>query len=455
MLGDLSKKNAEDFRVEPFLEDDVILGEEFYVEMIRPFCVDKQYLPKKPPTAEEVEDIEFDEELERMKDLVPVAEEKKEKKGGKKGAKNQGASAKNDEKMKMKIVKENFQKDIDLVMKSHSLERMQVEFGLKQKRMELKLITFFYVAFYIRKNKVNQKIDESEIFELVNILIKIVRIFSRLQGPSFVDSSRKAEVSPTLILDLKYCIKGLKDYYRYTNKTVIIKYPKLVYYTNYDKFFPTLDIKPYPSQIQFIQAVKSAFNERGNLARPTMVFYRTMIGSGKTSASLALSQLVHECKLLDGKNNNLQVLYTCLIGSVRVQVGRYCYNKQQKFALAAMERSIKDENYYYPRIINSWSCRNEKVVDLVISDPYCTFEMLDKHRLTAQEEDTLKHEDINRKQKVHRGKLDRENIMLFVDEPTAFCKSTDSKATRKLFDILANYPPKLLIFASATMPAAS
>ena len=66
---------------------------------------------------------------------------------------------KNDEKMKIKIVKDNFQKDIDLVIKSHSLERMQIEFGLKLKKLELKLITFFYVAFYIRKNKVNQKID--------------------------------------------------------------------------------------------------------------------------------------------------------------------------------------------------------------------------------------------------------------------------------------------------------
>jgi hypothetical protein len=48
MLGDLSKKSIEDFKVEPFLEEDVILGEEFYVEMIRPLCVDKGYLPKKP-----------------------------------------------------------------------------------------------------------------------------------------------------------------------------------------------------------------------------------------------------------------------------------------------------------------------------------------------------------------------------------------------------------------------
>lgn len=48
--------------------------------------------------------------------------EKKEKKGGKKG----GKGAKNDEKMKVEIVKENFRKEIDLVRKSHSLERMQI-----------------------------------------------------------------------------------------------------------------------------------------------------------------------------------------------------------------------------------------------------------------------------------------------------------------------------------------
>ena len=83
-----------------------------------------------------------------------------------------------------------------------------------------------------------------------------------------------------------------------------------------------------------------------------------MIGSGKTSASIALSQLIQETKLVDAKNSKYQILYSCLIGSVRIQVGRYAYNKNQKFALAAMEKSIKDEDYYYPRIINSYSCRN-------------------------------------------------------------------------------------------------
>lgn len=68
--------------------------------MIRPFCVDKQYLPKKPPTHAEVETIEFQEEIEREKLLLP-AEVKKEGKEGKvkKGGKGQGQ--RNDEKMKM------------------------------------------------------------------------------------------------------------------------------------------------------------------------------------------------------------------------------------------------------------------------------------------------------------------------------------------------------------------
>jgi transketolase len=92
-----------------------------------------------------------------------------------------------------------------------------------------------------------------------------------------------------LILDLKNCIKGLKEYYKYDNNLVMIKYPKLVYYTNYDRFFPTLDIKPYDSQITFIQSVKKALNEKASLSKPTLILYKTMIGSGKTSASIALS----------------------------------------------------------------------------------------------------------------------------------------------------------------------
>jgi hypothetical protein len=49
------------------------------------------------------------------------------------------------------------------------------------------------------------------------------------------------------------------------------------------------------------------------------------------------------------------------------------------------------------------------------------------------------------------GKIDRENMILFIDEPTAFC-AEDSKVTQKLFEILSEAPPKIIILASATMP---
>ena len=77
-----------------------------------------------------MEDIQFDEEMERLQNIVPAGE-KKAKKGGNKGK----GGGRNDDKMKLQIVRDNFQKDIDLVLKSHSMERMQVEFGLKQKKL--------------------------------------------------------------------------------------------------------------------------------------------------------------------------------------------------------------------------------------------------------------------------------------------------------------------------------
>lgn len=40
---------------------------------------------------------------------------------------------------------------------------------------------------------------------------------------------------------------------------------------------------------------------------------------------------------------------------------------------------------------------------------------------------------------------------MFLDEPTAFC-SEDSSITKKIFEILGESPPKVIIFASATMP---
>ena len=65
-------------------------------------------------------------------------------------------------------------------------------------------------------------------------MIKIVKIFKNYQGKSITNENQSISVSSTLMLDMQLCIKGLKNHYHYTNKKLIINYPKLIYYTSYD-----------------------------------------------------------------------------------------------------------------------------------------------------------------------------------------------------------------------------
>ncbi len=88
----------------------------------------------------------------------------------------------------------------------------------------------------------------------------------------------------------------------------------------------------------------------------------------------------------------------------------------------------------------------------MVTDNYTINEMLDQKVETKYDTEILNAEHQERKNKVNVGKLDKDNIVLFIDEPTAFCKDINSKATRTLFNILANFPPKIIILASATMP---
>lgn len=53
-IGELGKTQLEDFRVEPIHEDDVVLGQDFYLQLIRPVCAQKGYLPKQVPTKEDL-----------------------------------------------------------------------------------------------------------------------------------------------------------------------------------------------------------------------------------------------------------------------------------------------------------------------------------------------------------------------------------------------------------------
>lgn len=84
--------------------------------------------------------------------------------------------------------------------------------------------------------------------------------------------------------------------------------------------------------------VKAALRAKG----PSVIFYKTMIGSGKTTAAISISGLVNELKMENDKlYGNTQLIYCCILKSVRTQVGRLAYNESVKFALGAMD-SLKN-----------------------------------------------------------------------------------------------------------------
>lgn len=125
-----------------------------------------------------------------------------------------------------------------------------------------------------------------------------------------------------------------------------------------------------------------------------------MIGSGKTTASISIANLIAEKKLLNDKLfKQLQLVYCCVIKSVRAQVGKLAYNESLKFALGAMDslknkKNLEDKsqenlvdkepNEFFPRVINSWSCGEVEYVDLIISDLFTTKEFLSESKINPQ-----------------------------------------------------------------------
>lgn len=61
--------------------------------------------------------------------------------------------------------------------------------------------------------------------------------------------------------------------------------------------------------------------------QPFLVFYRAMIGAGKTTVALALAH-----SMLGGA----RVIYCCTVNSVRKQFSQMAYNSKIKFALGAL-----------------------------------------------------------------------------------------------------------------------
>jgi hypothetical protein len=280
---------------------------------------------------------------------------------------------------------------LDNILKILESNPTLFEFGFRASYAELRIITLILCCNYY-----SNRGDKQDIYELIIGISKIINNIDLL-----------GDISPTCINDLKLWHDKLKNISGFTYETMFLKYPKLCLSTKYDLIFSFLTVKPYKSQLELMNLIRT--HNSG------LFFYKAMIGSGKTSMSLALVKYISNLRV---SNPTLQLIFSCCVEPVRREVCRMAYNKQIPFGIATID------NKEHVRIINNYNCLNDdKNRLLIVSDLESTLKLLEKS----------------------------DNYILFLDEPTVGADTKNSKVTNLVCKIM-NIAPKITVLSSATLP---
>jgi hypothetical protein len=257
-------------------------------------------------------------------------------------------------------------------------------------------------------------------------------------------------ISKLALHDLRELNHELKQNVGFTYETLFTVYPKFILTTRYDKVFPKISITPYKSQMEIVDLVKN--NDQG------LFLYIAMIGSGKTSTSLALAEYVKHLQILanaqnTGPTNNKnikskgkyrghgkvqlaekkkaaydstvikekqnkpnQLLFVCSVEPVRLQVCRIAFSNEVSFGISVVENGVT-------RVINNYNCAKGTEPVLIVADIDSAIELL---------------------------KLDQ-NYILFLDEPTVGADVPDHPITSAVAKLMEVAPAKTIL-CSATLP---
>lgn len=250
------------------------------------------------------------------------------------------------------------------------------------------------LMFIIKNSLVNE--DLSFVYELYIGAKKVAKNLAQIQEHMVAKQNFNFEY---VVSDLKHMISLLKSRYNLTYETILKDYPKLCLSTTYDTIFPSINIRPYDSQIELVSTIKEKAAK--------LIIYCSKIGSGKTSVSVSIAKYAESI--------NKQLLFTCSIEPVRIQVCNMLYNMGIPFAIAVT-------NGKATKIINNYNCANSEPV-AIVTDLHTTFLLL----------------------------KEKNDYILFLDEPTVGADSVNHPVTNAVSKILKIAPPTTIL-SSATFP---
>lgn len=292
-----------------------------------------------------------------------------------------------------------------------------------KKYVELVGIFLMYQAWYmtrVQPDKYNKEQNHETVLELTVGIHKFLNAATKVVGKSVFSESES--ISKTLLYDLTQWITPLNQIILLDGISLFDIAPRLLIFTKYDEYLPTLGIKPRKNQIDLINLVRT------NIDRGFLISLKAMLSSGKTtSAIVCISEIVRLLnESLKSDEDRWQLLFVCNNNIVRLDAARIAWNGELKFGNATinpLDGTVKIINHNNTTNIN----RN-----LIIAPPD-----------TAQ----LLLENEAKDNKIY-GKSGR--TILFLDEPTIGAENITSDSIKSNMSLLTR-ATKYTILSSATM----
>ena len=312
------------------------------------------------------------------------------------------------------------------ITESYSMKKFTPQYGLKQDVIEFIGMTYIYmIRFCLVHQSYFQK--EKNYPQILNLLVSSQRLLDSIknyQGNDMITPLKLEKISKTFVNDLDEAYNDLSKVFKFDGIEVYNKCPKLLVWSDLDKYIPQGKIEPRKHQKDIMIESFKNFN------KGFLTIYNAMIGSGKTTTVIGLAKIVEHFRNTNEDYEDLELLFVCNLDSVRKQVGNILYNtilmseeKGIKFGIATTEKDGKDI-----KVSNHFSCKKDSERIVLITNPETAIKLINQNKKTK--------------------------YVLFHDEPTIGADIDNSDSLRSNIQVLINLP-KWTIFSSATAPEIS
>ena len=411
-------------------EKQTVLGDYFYKIIREKLLVFDHCQLVQPLDRKGAADAKDAKDTKDTKDTKDEKKKSKDARSGKGGKGGKGRKDKNPKKIdrdtiRLEASKEKVNKAVEELLVLFKKTKLNKEFGLKSKYIELIGITLMYCAWFMlhaQPEYYNKPSKRRDIYGLIVGIKKFISKCSNYTGKSVINESTTESVSPLLLNDLGKWSEKLESKYPFDGFLLNDIAPELMYHTEYDSSIPQCGIAPRQNQIDIVKTVKEHFNNG------FLVSYKAMPSSGKTTTAIVcISTIIHELSLKERSKGHLkkyELLFVCNLPSVKSQAAQIAYNSSIKFAMAHIDRGrVKISNH---------NTTVEAERDLIICSPDVAAELLKQEEIRLETEGGVP------------------KYIVFVDEPTVDADRRGSEALLDNMQVL-KFLPYRMILSSATM----